>query len=105
MIGALPAFARALPYIASGLLVAALWWLWEDRADKAAEIARLGRELSVQAEVLAQKAESVRVLNAHLDRMEAQNAETQTILEEISGIEGGDAPLSLYLRTVLGRMR
>ena len=91
-------------YAMGSLLVAVLtlgWWAQAQRDGRlAAEAALEGAEAQ-----LAQVAEAARVMRAHVARMAQQQAAYDAALADINSMEGGDAPLSDFLRSVDGRLR
>ena len=96
---------RFLPYAASGLLVAALWWLWSDRADLMDQSANLSRELSVQASIADQAALARAVADANAKRLTAKAAEYDDLREQLlRGEEDADLPdwFIAYLVRLLG---
>lgn len=94
---------RLLPYAVSGILVAALWFLWSDRADKLAEISSLQRELAVQAMVVAQKDEARRVADAEALRYRSAAKEYDDLKETL--LRGdNDAPLPDWFRAYLASL-
>jgi len=94
---------RFLPYAVSGLAVAAVWWLWADRAALQAENAAQARELVVQAHVLEQAAVARDVARAEAARMAEKAAEFDNIREFI--LRGpNDEPLPDALRDILDRL-
>lgn len=96
---------RFLPFAVSGLAVLALWWLWADRQGHLDQIATLEREKAVQQAVLEQEREAKAVLNAHLQRMEVQHAQTSETLSELRDLPGRDVPLSDLLSATVERLR
>ncbi|WP_166416227.1 hypothetical protein [Cochlodiniinecator piscidefendens] len=84
---------RLLPFVASGLLVAALWWVWSDRASLQADNAALTRELSVQTQIAAQMQEARAVAQAHAARVQSKATEFDTLRETIlRGEDDADLP-------------
>jgi hypothetical protein len=97
---------RLIPYAASGALVAALWWLWTDRADKIAENARLAREIAAQARIIEQAHEARAVEEARAERFRQRAADLDANIQAI--VTGGipDAPLDPRLADLInGRLR
>jgi cytoskeletal protein RodZ len=86
------------------LLVAAVlsaglaWW----QAHRAAEARARADRAEAQVQTQAQ---TIRVLQAHYARLEAQAADAAAALEAITTMEGGDATASGYLRGALGRVQ
>jgi biopolymer transport protein ExbB/TolQ len=85
----------------SAAVVAAGWWgqAQRDRA-RAAEAALAGATARLQ-----QVAEANAVHRAHLDRQARERAAYEALADEFDRMEGGDAPLSDYLRAVDERLQ
>ena len=79
-------------------LSAALAWQTQRLASARSEVTRVRAEAE-QARLAAT------VLDAHLRRMSVERERLQSTIDELSKLEGADAPLSPYLRAVLGRVR
>jgi hypothetical protein len=91
--------ATIIAALAAALL--GLWWFADRQHTRAlqAEAALAGAQAR-----LAQVAEASAVHRAHLDRMARQQAAYDALATEFDHMEGGDAPLSDYLRSVDGRL-
>ena len=91
-------------YAIGGLLAMCLGLMWHsnnlrDRAKEAeASLASANARLEQAA-----KADAVH--RQHIAVMERQQAAYESLVEEFDHMEGGDAPLSDYLRAVDGKLR
>lgn len=74
---------------------------WGQRA----QLAAARREVAALQAEAAQARLAADVLDAHLRRVDQERATLQASIEELSRLEGANAPLSPYLRAVLGRVR
>jgi putative copper export protein len=83
-----------------GVLALGLWAQAQRTRAVAAEAALAGARAQ-----LAQVQEAAAVHRAHLARMERERAAQAVLADEFDQLEGGDAPLSDYLRAVDGRLR
>lgn len=86
-------------------LGAALWWVSGQRDDARAQAARLQAELDTAQARLDQAAQAAAVHRAFIDRARAEAAKAAATENEFLGKEGGDEPLSDYLRDALDRVR
>jgi regulator of protease activity HflC (stomatin/prohibitin superfamily) len=95
---------KALPYMASGLLVAAVWWLWSENASKNAEIERLAGDLRAAEMVAAQALEARNVARAETERYLAAAEEYAALKETIMRGNYEDVFLPDWFRAYLGRL-
>jgi hypothetical protein len=86
------------------LLVATLTLGLGAQAQRTRAIAAEAALAGAQAQ-LDQVAEAAAVHRGHLARMERERAAYEAALSDINSLEGGDAPLSDFLRSVDGRLR
>jgi hypothetical protein len=70
-----------------------------------AEVARLVGELDAAKAIADQARQAVAVHKIYLAKAETARAEAEARETEFTGKEGGDAPLSDYLRDALDRVR
>ena len=106
-----PFLRRVTDYVSAVMAVlimslgVALWLVWGAWGREADARKAVERELTVQAEVLAQTRLAKDVLNAHIKRMEAQDAQKDEILSELRALPGRDVPLSDLLSATVERLR
>lgn len=81
-------------------LTLGLWAQHQRTRAIAAEAALVGARAQ-----LAQVQEAAAVHRGHIARMERERAAQAVLADEFDQLEGGDAPLSDYLRAVDGRLR
>lgn len=86
-------------------LVVGLWWVVGQRDAQRAEVARLAGELATAQAIAEQARQAAAVHKAWLDRATVEKAAAVAREAEFTGKEGGDAPLSDYLRDALDRVR
>lgn len=102
----LPSFGtilRLLPYAASGIAVAVIWWLWSERAEERAARQELLRQLA-NAERIAEQAELARdVADAEADRISAKAREYDALKEALIRGED-DAELPDWFIAYLGSL-
>lgn len=86
----------------AALLVAIIFggaaWIQTERLQGAREDASRYRAEAEQARLARD------VLDAHLQRADAERADLQTTIDKLSTLEGADADLSAYERAVLDRL-
>ena len=88
-------------------LAAFLWWLVALQADRAAlreEVASLEQKVALRDARLASAAEAARVQHEYRVRTEQERAEWSEIERDLRALEGRDAPLSPFLRSVSDRL-
>jgi len=86
-------------------LVGALWFVTGQRDAARADAAEWKGKHAVAMARIAQVQEAGRVHRGHLERVEAEAARWRAVAEELQSLEGVDAPLSPYLRSILDRVR
>lgn len=91
-------------YATLGLLLALLATGWWGQVQRGRAVQAEAALQGAQAQ-LAQVAEANAVHRAAIARMERDKAKQAALAAEFDTMEGGDAPLSDYLRTVDGRLR
>lgn len=99
------AFARFLPLIISGLALASLPLLWNARSDYLEQINGLEKQIIVRDQVIEQEQAAKAVLNAHIKRLEKDDARKDAILTDLRKMPGRDVPLSDLLRATVERLR
>jgi Tfp pilus assembly protein PilN len=92
--------------IAVAFAVVAAWGFWQRSGwvSAKAEADRLSTELSTTKAALAQVEEAARVHRAHLARRERLDQAAADTRNDLATMEGGDAPLSPYLRAASDRL-
>jgi cytochrome oxidase assembly protein ShyY1 len=84
--------------VAAVLSAGLAWW----QAHRAAEARARADRAEAQVQTQAQ---TIRVLQAHYARLEAQAADAAAALEEITTMEGCDVPASRCLVDLIGRVQ
>jgi len=93
------------PVLAGALLLGSVWLATVQRDAARAERDEWKAKHAIVTARLDQVEESDRVHRGHLARVEAEAARWRQIAEDLEAMEGADAPLSPYLRSVLDRVR
>lgn len=91
--------------LALAVSLAATAWLSVSAGRAKQEAAQWRSQALAAQAAIGQAKEAAAVHRAHLDRERKRMDELQTALDALDEIEGGDAPVSDYLRTVLDRVR
>lgn len=86
-------------------LGAGLWWVSGQRDAAQATASRLQDDLDAAQYRIDQAAEAAAVHRAYIERMAEQAAKAAQNETEALTMEGADAPLPAYLRTILDRVR
>lgn len=87
--------------------LAVIAWAQFERAGRIAaraEAAEVRADLNIAKATIAQAEEAARVHRAYLDRAEEDARKWDAIENEFQNMEGGDAPLSPYLRAASERL-
>jgi predicted negative regulator of RcsB-dependent stress response len=81
------------------------WWATGQRDAAMATAAALQAELDVAQHRIEQAMQAAAVHRAYVDRLQGQLAQAAQDEEDAFRMEGADAPLPDYLRSVLDRLR